>query len=115
VTGGDNSLAQNIATRNGTHGFALTSASSTDLDGNLAISNGGQGIDVTGSNNTITRNHAVNNALSGIQFTGMGTGNEFETNVAMQSTNNDVRDTTACAGATWTDNSFGSSNDPCIQ
>jgi len=99
VTGTGNSLAQNIAARNGTHGFALTAVSGTDLDANLAISNASQGIDVSGSNNEITRNHAVNNGLSGIQFTGAGTGNSFEANVAMQSTNNDVRDTTACAGA----------------
>jgi hypothetical protein len=118
--GGDrNSLSACAASRNATDGFEVADMM-TPPEGNVvtaaeAISNAAHGLEMAqGTRNDVAAGHFVNNGQTGIEFTS-GTLNTFRDNVATENTGNDLKDSTACAGATWTGNSFGTSNDPCIQ
>jgi len=119
VSGDRNSLAECTATRNASDGFEVSASDPESADANtlaacMATSNGAHGLEISGDGNTVSDGRFTNSALTGIEFNG-GTGNAFRENVAMENATHDLKDSTMCTGAAWSDNSFSTSNDPCIE
>lgn len=114
VAGASNSIVESDASNNGQRGFDLA-GSGTKLSESSSVSNTGDGVLVTTGSQTVSAVRAANNGGNGIQVSG-GTGNVVTRSVVLENGGaTDVRDTTSCAGATWTGNVFGTSNDPCIE
>ena len=113
VAGDDNTVDRSDAANNGQRGFEILGAGNT-LAASTATSSTGDGVYVDADDAKVAEVRAVNNGGNGIQVAA-GTGNEITRSVALESGGtNDVRDTTACAAALWSDNTFRTSNDPCI-
>jgi hypothetical protein len=114
VTGASNSIVGSDATNNGQRGFDLA-GTGTKLSDSSSVSNTGDGVLVSTGSQVVSAVRAANNGGNGIQVSG-GTGSAITGSVVLENGGaTDVRDTTSCAGATWTDNVFGTSNDACIE
>jgi parallel beta-helix repeat protein len=119
ITGNDNRLIDSIALCD-----SLFFGACIDVEGdeNLLIKNfatspdpGSElpGFRIRGDHNVLRRNRAIRNNAGGIVVS--GTGNRLERNTALENSL-DLRDTNGdCAQNTWKQNTFRTSDPPCIQ
>ncbi len=112
-----NIFAGNTSTFNNQHGFTLNGGNNNTFNANTASNNGADGILLfVATGNNVTRNTLNNNGGSGIAITsGTGTGNNLSGNMAQGNGIFDLEDGNPnCGSNTWTQNTFGSANQPCI-
>lgn len=112
-----NIFAGNTSTFNNQHGFTLNGGNNNTFNANNASNNGAGGILLfIATGNNVTGNTLNNNGGSGIGITsGTGTGNNLNTNTAQGNGIFDLEDDNPnCGSNTWTQNTFGTANQPCI-
>jgi parallel beta-helix repeat protein len=120
VSSNNNALAGNAATGNA-EGFEIDFSSNNTLSGNTASGNRYDGIFLFGSNNNVlTGNSASDNGFLGILLKGSNSGNTLTGNTATGNGTSgngyfDLYDGSPnCGSNTWTNNTFGTANQPCI-
>ena len=112
-----NIFAGNTSTFNNQHGFTLNGGNNNTFNANNASNNGARGILLfVATGNNVTGNTLNNNGQSGIAIaSGTGTGNNLNTNTAQGNGIFDLEDGNPnCGSNTWTQNTFGRANQPCI-
>ena len=109
----------NTSTGNDQHGFTMNGANDNSFrDNNASNNSNGDGLlFFVASGNDANGNTATGNGDSGIAVSsGTGTNNTIKNNTAQNNTNFDLNDgNTNCDSNSWKNNTFGSSNQACIQ
>jgi parallel beta-helix repeat protein len=112
----DNVLINNTATENGESGFDIDSSDNLLLN-NSASGSGDDGFEIGESDDrNELRNNTTGNAQNGIHLEAGAEDNVVRQNTATGNTGTDlVDDTAGCGSNTWLQNTFGSSNQVCVE
>lgn len=112
-----NLFSYNTSTFNNQHGFTLNGGNNNTFYDNNSSNNGARGLLLfTATGNNVRSNTLNNNGQTGIAISsGTGTGNNLSKNTAQGNGTFDLEDGNPnCDSNTWTQNTFGTANQPCI-
>jgi hypothetical protein len=116
VLGDDNGFIANRGEHNGTGFFVDSNATGNVLLLNIVSGSHGSGFAVAGDRNQLFQSRAERNGTNGIQLVETASGTIVTASVSQDNGAADVVDhTSGCGTNSWRDNTFGSSNDPCIE
>lgn len=116
VTGQSNRFEGNESANN-TTGFVLVDLAKRNvLDGNVASDSGFNGFAVAGVANRLVENRAERNDGNGIRVASTASRTVVRATFARDNADEDLFDNTpGCGTNRWRNNSFGTSNEPCIE
>lgn len=116
VLGQSNRLIGNRGENAGTGVFLEERAARNLLVGNAMSGSLGTGFAVAGDRNRLVRSRAERNGANGIQLVATASGTVITASVSQDNGDADLVDgTSGCGTNRWRNNTFGSSNDRCIE